>query len=101
MNPNVGAAMWIIAMLIGFVIWWPIGAMILSAITFTALMQQLTGHRPFPHQLPPQPQQPLRQPYQPLAPLYFDEKGNKLIGQDKPKQVTSVPVKLLTYKDKF
>ena len=100
MNPNVGAAMWIIAMFVGFVIWWPIGAAILAAITFTAFMQQLTGY----HQLNPPPAQPPQPPqpsYQPLAPLYFDEKGNKLIGQDKPKQVTSVPVKLLTYKDKF
>ena len=72
MNPHVGAAMWIIAMLIGFVIWWPIGAMILGAITFTALMQQLTGYQPS-----------ASPPYQPLTPVYFDEKGNRIeVGSD-------------------
>ena len=45
MNPHIGAAMWIIAMLVGFVIWWPIGAMILASITFVALCQQITGYR--------------------------------------------------------
>ena len=93
MDPHIGAAMWIVAMMVGFVIWWPIGAMILAAITFTALMQQLTGYQV---NLPLPPAQPQRPSYQPLAPLYFDEKGNKMLGQDKPKQVTHVPVKQIT-----
>jgi hypothetical protein len=40
---HVDAAMWITAMLVGFAIWWPVGLMILSAITIVALAQQVTG----------------------------------------------------------
>ena len=96
MNPHVGAAMWIIAMLIGFVIWWPIGAMILGAITFTALMQQLTGYQLNP---PPQPSQPLRPPLQP----HWSETQaiNPQLTHEELKRLKHTKVKLLTYKDKF
>jgi len=64
MNPHIGAAMWVVAMMIGFVIWWPIGAMILASITITAISQQLTGY-----QVPE---------YEPLPPLHFDEQGKRV-----------------------
>ena len=78
MNPHIGAAMWIIAMLVGFVIWWPIGAMILAAITLrrsasrSPAISSTRRRNAF---------QPL-QPYQPLPPLYFDAEGKHI------KQVT-------------
>jgi len=91
MDPNVGAAMWIIAMLIGFVIWWPIGAMILAAITFTAFMQQLTGYRVNP---------PLAQP--PHQPHWSETQAiNPQLTHEELKRLKHTKVKLLTYKDKF
>jgi hypothetical protein len=45
--------MWIVAMLVGFVIWWPIGLMILSAITVVALAQQARGGFIAPPVAPP------------------------------------------------
>ena len=92
MDPHLGAALWVGAMLIGFVIWWPIGAMILGAITFTALMQQLTGY-----QL--NPPQPLRPPHQP----HWSETQaiNPQLTHEELKRLKYTKVKLLTYKDKF
>jgi hypothetical protein len=65
--------MWIIAMMVGFVIWWPIGATILAAITLVAITQQLTGQSQQPQ---PQPE-PLRY-YEPLPPLYYDASGKRI-----------------------
>jgi len=81
MNPHIGAAMWIIAMLVGFVIWWPIGAAILASITFTAFMQQLTGY-----QLNPPPQrQPLPRHW---SEVEIIEPPMKQINQTKAKRIT-------------
>lgn len=37
-------AIWIIAAFFGFLVWWPIGVAFLTAITVTAISQQLTGY---------------------------------------------------------
>ena len=75
MNPHIGAAMWIIATFVGFVVWWPIGAAFLAAITITALHQQRIGY-----QLPP-PQQPQQHHVVSLPPLYFDAAGKPMNGR--------------------
>jgi len=51
---NGAAVLWVGAAFLGFVVWWPIGVAFLTAITVTAICQQLTGYRP-PQQSQPGP----------------------------------------------
>ena len=43
---HTSAVIWLTASIIGFLLWWPIGACILGCILITALSQQVTGYRP-------------------------------------------------------
>ena len=81
MNQHIAATQWIVAMLIGFYIWWPIGLMILGAITLVALGQQITGHRPSPP-----PALPQRLPRLP-PPVQIIEPPMKTIGHVKYKRI--------------
>ena len=92
MNPHIGAAMWIIAMLIGFGIHWHIGAAILAAITITAISQQLTGY-----QLP-QPDQPRSVGEEYVESLRVEREDRALIQPSNPVQINYNPPKQITYR---
>ena len=42
---NGASILWVGAAFLGFMVWWPIGVAFLTAITVTAISQQLTGYR--------------------------------------------------------